>query len=132
MSARHRRARAPEGESMATVQAAAAPLESQPQDELRALLGQIGRTPLSTIRLTVEGAPVDVALKLESANPAGSSKDRTALALLSDLERRGRLDERSIIVESTSGNLGVALAFISRAKGYRFTAVVDPKASSEV
>src|SRR3954470_13539934 len=113
---------------MAVPDTAFAELESSAPGELRGLVRQIGRTPVETVRLSAGGADFDVWLKLESANPAGSSKDRTALALVTDLERRGLLDKRSRIVESTSGNLGVALAFICRAKGYHFTAVVDPKA----
>ncbi|HEV7800555.1 MAG TPA: pyridoxal-phosphate dependent enzyme [Burkholderiales bacterium] len=107
-------------------------LEEQAPSDLRALLGQIGKTPVSGIQLHIASRAIDVWLKLEGSNPAGSSKDRTALSLINDLERRGVLDEQSIVVESTSGNLGVALAFITRAKGYRFTAVVDPKAPAEV
>lgn len=117
---------------MATPASACAHLEEQAPDDLRALLPHIGRTPVSAIRLHTGGAAIDVWLKLESANPGGSCKDRTALSLIEDLERRGLLDPQSMIVESTSGNLGVALAFICRAKGYRFTAVVDPKAPAEI
>jgi 2,3-diaminopropionate biosynthesis protein SbnA len=112
--------------------ASVAHLEERAPDDLRALLPQIGGTPMSAIRLHAGSAAIDVWLKLESANPGGSCKDRTALSLIEDLERRGVLDRHSIVVESTSGNLGVALAFICRAKGYRFTAVVDPKAPAEI
>jgi 2,3-diaminopropionate biosynthesis protein SbnA len=81
--------------------------------------------------LEIDGRPRPVTLKLEGANPGGSSKDRTALSLIQDLEHRGLLDPDSVIVESTSGNLGVSLALISRAKGYKFHGVVDPKAPRE-
>jgi cysteine synthase A len=117
---------------MVVLDAAFAELESSAPNELRALLRQIGHTPVEPLRLTVGGAAHDIWLKLESANPAGSCKDRTALALVTELERRGVLDRRSRIIESTSGNLGVALAFICRARGYHFTAVVDPKAPAEI
>jgi N-(2-amino-2-carboxyethyl)-L-glutamate synthase len=72
-----------------------------------------------------------VHLKLEGANPWGSLKDRTAGSLVEDLERRGALGPGSILVESTSGNLGVALAAIARRRSYGFVAVVDPKLTRE-
>lgn len=90
-----------------------------------------GNTPLIQTALFARGAPHPVLLKLEGANPCGSVKDRTALSLIDDLERRGELGPGSIIVESTSGNLGVALAWIARHRGYRFVAVVDPKTTRE-
>jgi 2,3-diaminopropionate biosynthesis protein SbnA len=104
--------------------------ELAPQD-LRRLTRRIGETPLETVRLTVGGQSSEVLLKLEGCNPGGSIKDRTALALVTSLETEGRLEVGDTIVESTSGNLGVALAFIARARGYRFHAVVDPHISAE-
>jgi 2,3-diaminopropionate biosynthesis protein SbnA len=97
--------------------------------ELQALISGIGNTPV--VRLETQGDCGDrpLFLKLEGESPGGSVKDRTAAGLVDDLERRGVLSPESVIVESTSGNLGVALAFIARAKGYRFHAVLDPKAS---
>jgi N-(2-amino-2-carboxyethyl)-L-glutamate synthase len=88
-------------------------------------------TPLVPVRLAVAGALRTIHLKLEGANPGGSLKDRTAAALVGDLEQRGALGPDSIIVESTSGNLGVALARLARARGYGFVAVVDPKTTPE-
>jgi 2,3-diaminopropionate biosynthesis protein SbnA len=90
-----------------------------------------GLTPLAKIVLTLAGSDRLVHLKLEGANPHGSLKDRTAVSLVDDLERRGLLQRGSIIVESTSGNLGVALAAVARGRGYRFLAVVDPKTTPE-
>lgn len=90
-----------------------------------------GRTPLAQIVLTIRGRKHVVHLKLEGANPYGSLKDRTAASLLEDLEQRGLLRAGSVIVESTSGNLGVALAALAAARGYRFLAVVDPKTTPE-
>ena len=90
-----------------------------------------GNTPLACIELTVRGRRRPVHLKLESANPCGSIKDRTAASLIDDLARRGALVPGSILVESTSGNLGVALASIAREQGHRFLAVVDPKTTPE-
>ena len=90
-------------------------------------LSAIGRTPLVDIGLRIDDRWRSVGLKLESYNPAGSIKDRTAYALLRSLERMNGLRRGDRVVESTSGNLGVALAMISRERGYSFTAVVDPK-----
>lgn len=79
----------------------------------------------------INQTPRRIWLKLESHNPAGSLKDRTAAYLIDDLETRGLLKSSSIIIESTSGNLGVALAYLAAQRGYRFLAVVDPKVTPE-
>lgn len=88
-------------------------------------------TPLRMIQLYVQGAWRDVFLKLESQNFSGSIKGRTALSLIASLEERGVLGSGKTLIESTSGNLGVALAMIARNKGYRFIAVIDPKTTDE-
>lgn len=90
---------------------------------------QIGSTPLVGVDMVVDAQPRRVQLKLEGFNPGGSIKDRTALSLLASAERAGQLTQGSIILESTSGNLGVALALLGRSRGYRFCAVIDPKTS---
>ena len=88
-------------------------------------------TPIVELALTVAGRRRAVFLKLEGESWSGSVKGRTARSLVSDLERRGVLGPESILIESTSGNLGVALAQIAHARRYRFVAVVDPKTSAE-
>jgi 2,3-diaminopropionate biosynthesis protein SbnA len=88
-------------------------------------------TPLQRIRLHLAGKHRDVFLKLEGANPGGSIKDRTALSLLQSLEESGRLTAGGRLIESSSGNLAIGLAMLSRERGYRFTAVVDPKVTAE-
>lgn len=90
-----------------------------------------GTTPMVKVVLGVDGLLRPVSLKLESHNPTGSLKDRTAACLIQDLENRGRLSSSSVIIESTSGNLGVALAFLAQRRGYRFLAVTDPKTTTE-
>lgn len=95
------------------------------------LSDHIGNTPVSRMCFQIGDLWRSMWLKLESANPAGSLKDRTAVYLIADLENRGLLKRGSTIVESTSGNLGVALAFLCREKGYRFLAVIDPKTTPE-
>lgn len=79
------------------------------------LLQLIGNTPLLEVR---EGN-ARLLLKLERQNPGGSVKDRTALAMIEDAERSGKLHAGSTIIEPTSGNTGVGLAWIGRLKGYR-------------
>jgi 2,3-diaminopropionate biosynthesis protein SbnA len=81
--------------------------------------------------LRIHGRTRIVQLKLEGANRCGSLKDRTAQSLVDDLEQHGRLKRDCVLVESTSGNLGVALAWLARRRGYRFVAVIDPKTTPE-
>ena len=89
-------------------------------------------TPLLGVALWIGSRRWPVGLKLESHNPSGSIKYRTAQGLMSGLEESGTLRPGVHLVESTSGNLGVALAFLSQARGYRFTAVTDPKTDPAV
>jgi N-(2-amino-2-carboxyethyl)-L-glutamate synthase len=100
-------------------------------NHLHELVASIGNTPVEPVYFVINGKIRKVYLKLEGANPAGSVKDRTGYALVQDLEHRGLLHEDSIVIESTSGNLGVALAFICRARGYPFLAIIDPKTTAE-
>ena len=93
-------------------------------------LARIGRTPLMRIRLRIAGRWSCLWLKLEQFNPGGSIKDRTALALVEDLEDCNKMRHADTIIESTSGNLGIALAMACRERGYRFIAVTDPTAST--
>jgi N-(2-amino-2-carboxyethyl)-L-glutamate synthase len=84
-------------------------------------------TAIARARMTVDGHPTELLLKLERTNPSGSIKDRTARGLLADLDDRGLLHDDTVVVESTSGNLGLALAQRLAYRGCRFIAVVDPK-----
>ena len=94
-------------------------------------VAQIGDTPIRRIRLLIGGMSRSVHLKLEGENPGGSIKDRTALSLLQSLERTGQLRTGGRLLESSSGNLAISLAMLARDRGYRFTAVVDPKITGE-
>lgn len=93
----------------------------------------IGNTPLVEFhRLEKElGLKARIVGKLEYFNPAGSSKDRIALAMIEGAEEEGKLKEGSTIVEMTSGNTGIGLAAVAAAKGYHIKLAVQPTASRE-
>ncbi len=81
----------------------------------------IGRTPLMRLHRFEEALnlPAEILAKLESFNPAGSSKDRVAAAMIADAEARGLLAAGSVIIEPTSGNTGIGLAAVASSRGYR-------------
>src|SRR5690242_6942275 len=80
----------------------------------------VGNTPLIRVRLFERDFPnVEVYAKAEWFNPGGSVKDRAALAMIEDGERRGALTHDKTIIDSTSGNTGIAYALMGSAKGYR-------------
>ena len=94
------------------------------------ILGTIGNTPVVRINRL---APPHVAMyvKVEAFNPMSSVKDRLAIAMIEDAERRGVLKPGMTVVEPTSGNTGIALAMVCAAKGYRFVAVMSDSFSVE-
>jgi cysteine synthase A len=94
------------------------------------ILDTIGNTPI--VRLNrMAPANVNIYVKVEAFNPAGSVKDRLALAIILDAEQRGTLKSGQTVVEATSGNTGVALAAVCAARGYPFVAVMSETFSME-
>jgi cysteine synthase A len=91
----------------------------------------IGRTPLVRLNRITEGAGATVLAKLESLNPLGSVKDRIGAAMIDDAERRGLINKDTQIIEPTSGNTGVALAFTCASRGYKLTLVMPETMSME-
>ena len=93
----------------------------------------IGNTPLVRIpRLAkAHGARADVTLKLEFFNPIGSVKDRIGVSMIEAMEKEGKLGEGAVLVEPTSGNTGIALAFVCAARGYRLILTMPESMSIE-
>ena len=90
----------------------------------------IGRTPIVRIN-RLAPAHVTMYVKLEAANPGGSIKDRLALGIVQDAERKGLLQPGATIVEATSGNTGIALALVAAARGYSFVSIMPESFSVE-
>ena len=88
------------------------------------VLSLIGNTPLVHLRALEPPRSAQLLAKLENLNPGGSVKDRAALAMVEDAEARGVLKPGMILIESTGGNMGVALAVVGAAKGYRVSIVM--------
>jgi len=95
------------------------------------VLGTIGNTPLVKLNKLSRKSPADVFVKLESKNPMGSVKDRIALAMIEDAEKEGKLNPGATIVEPTSGNTGIGLAFVSAVKGYKLILTMPETMSVE-
>ncbi len=94
------------------------------------ILDTIGKTPVVRLH-RIAPKHVSLLVKVESFNPGGSVKDRLALAIILDAEKRGTLKPGQTVIEATSGNTGVALAMVCAARGYPFVAVMSETFSIE-
>ncbi|RTE11023.1 cysteine synthase family protein [Paenibacillus whitsoniae] len=97
---------------------------------ITSILETIGNTPLITIPNSNKANEGQVLFKYERYNPGGSIKDRAAMYLVTEAERRGLLKPGGTIIESSSGNFGISLAMIGAAKGYHVIVLVDPKTTN--
>src|SRR5262245_17527911 len=95
------------------------------------IMSTIGNTPLVKLSRVIKNCHFELFAKLEGSNPGGSSKDRSAMNILKRAIDAGKIGPHTVIIESSSGNLGIGLAQACRYYGLRFICIVDPKTTQQ-
>src|SRR4026207_185514 len=95
------------------------------------IVGPVGRPPLVKLNKVTAGVPATILLKCEFFNPLGSVKDRIGMSMIEDAEKRGIIKKDTTIIEPTSGNTGIALAFVCAARGYKLILTMPETMSLE-